>query len=652
MKLVKLNTFKDKFFGNAEFEFDDEHINTISGKNGSGKTSLFELISLVQKAYFCKLLLENGYKKYNKISICEWISQLIYEMLPQKDSHIELTIKLERKDFEIVKERTKQNEILQNYFCDAGINITLTLCNESTQNNEQQWKIFVNENEDILKFFWNLSDPQGIIVYISAERKVIEEDVTYSDIELKGMDEISDKVQVILGGENLFNSLYSIIINDYIHERIIPIHGGVKRDKYVIESKKVFNAFFPDLSIGNFSGIDKKNQFILTVKRNAGKRYDIRKLSSGEKLIWYTLIIINYIKSMGILAIDELENHLHETLAWEFVDYLKEICELRTNEISLSQVFLLTHSKNIIYNNFAIGNNYILVHKNLTKLDYTNCEKELRYLGLSCINEKILFVEGTSDINDLSDIFSQYNIHVKKLNNCTEVVKTYEGLSNIAHWIQEKRIVFVIDKDTRDEVEINLLRERNRDFFDEHFCILPKHEIENYFLDEEVIFKVVEEIRLLFEKETITKEEINKMIKDYADECLNTTKRKYLNYLIHNKLNKLNNLVHMKDIQIDNRTVYESYIENVFSSTLWEQNISDLHEMYSMMMDKYGVLNWESKWRDLCDGKIVYNKTINTLAQRLGVLKKDIDFKIRKKLVETEGTALNTMVTKIILMFN
>ena len=164
MKLVKLTTFKDKFFGNAEFDFDDEHINTISGKNGSGKTSLFELISLVQKAYFCKLLLENGYEKYNKISICEWISQLIYEMLPQKDSHIELTIKLERKDFEIVKERTKQNEILQNYFCEEGINITLTLCNESTQNNEQQWKILVNEYEDILKFFWNLSDPQGIIV--------------------------------------------------------------------------------------------------------------------------------------------------------------------------------------------------------------------------------------------------------------------------------------------------------------------------------------------------------------------------------------------------------------------------------------------------------------------------------------------------------
>lgn len=32
MKLVKFTTFKDKFFGNAEFDFDDEHINTISGK--------------------------------------------------------------------------------------------------------------------------------------------------------------------------------------------------------------------------------------------------------------------------------------------------------------------------------------------------------------------------------------------------------------------------------------------------------------------------------------------------------------------------------------------------------------------------------------------------------------------------------------------
>ncbi len=551
-----------------------------------------------------------------------------------------------------MKSSYKDNEKLQDCLCDDGINVTLTLYNEGIQDSKQQWKILVKDNEDILKLFWNLSNPQGIIVYISAERKVIEKDVTYSDIELKGMDEISDKVQVILSGENLFNSLYSIIINDYIHERIIPVHGGIKRDKYVIESKKIFNDFFPDLSIGNFSGIDKKDQFILTVKRNVGKRYDIRKLSSGEKLIWYALILINYIKSMGILAIDELENHLHETLAWEFVDYLKKICELKTNGISLSQVFLLTHSKNIIYNNFAIGNNYILVDKILTKLDYVNYEKELRRLGLSCINEKIIFVEGMSDINDLSDIFSKYNIHVKKLNNCTEVIKTYEGLSNIAQWIQEKRIVFVIDKDTRDEVEINLLRERNRDFFDKHFYILPKHEIENYFLDEEIIFNVVEEIRLLFEKEVITKEEINKMMKDYADECMDITKRKYLNYLIHNKLNKLNDLVHMKDIQIDNYTEYEKYIENVFSSALWEQNIDDFHGMYSIMKDKYGVLNWEPKWRDLCDGKIVYNKTINTLAQRLGISKKDLDLKIRKQLIETEGTTLNTMITKIVLMFD
>ncbi len=97
MKLVKLTTFKDKFFGNAMFDFEDEYINTISGKNGSGKTSLFELISLIQKAYFCDLLLKNGYNEYNKISICEWISQLIHEMIPQNDSSIELTIKFEKK---------------------------------------------------------------------------------------------------------------------------------------------------------------------------------------------------------------------------------------------------------------------------------------------------------------------------------------------------------------------------------------------------------------------------------------------------------------------------------------------------------------------------------------------------------------------------
>ena len=57
----------------------------------------------------------------------------------------------------------------------------------------------------------------------------------------------------------------------------------------------MFHDLIKEISISNFSGKERKDQFVLITKGKT--KYDVRNLSSGEKLVWYTLLILNYVKT-------------------------------------------------------------------------------------------------------------------------------------------------------------------------------------------------------------------------------------------------------------------------------------------------------------------------------------------------------------------
>ena len=48
---ILLNNIK-RFKGSHEFKFSDKNVFTISGKNGSGKTTIIESLMICQMAYF------------------------------------------------------------------------------------------------------------------------------------------------------------------------------------------------------------------------------------------------------------------------------------------------------------------------------------------------------------------------------------------------------------------------------------------------------------------------------------------------------------------------------------------------------------------------------------------------------------------------
>lgn len=120
-----------------------------------------------------------------------------------------------------------------------------------------------------------------------------------------------------------------------------------------------------------------------------------------------------------------------------------------------------------------------MTNRSLKSLEFDNAEDDLRHLGLSYVDEKALLVEGATDVSILSLLLEDQNIKIQELSECHAIIKTYEGLQRIASYVQDKRIVFIIDRDTRDDTDIERIKNENPDYFNKYFIVLQKQEIEN-----------------------------------------------------------------------------------------------------------------------------------------------------------------------------
>ena len=654
MQIEKIELKNNHIFGDRSICFyNDENskINTISGKNGAGKTTVFLLAALIQKAYFCELLKaeRNSLDYTEKVYKC--VTDEIMHHMVRDNSSISLVLNIEKEDMKLVALKKAMNLWNKLAINDGIARIKLTLSVSNRTENNCKWELSItDEQKKLISYFWNLKNPINLIIYIPADKLVFEDDVKYEDVRLVSEKGLSKKLNILFDFNDIYNRLYSIILNDYIMQRINPKKGNASRDRYVGISKKIFENLITEINIGNISSSIKKNQFIITANRkdNPKHKYEVRDFSSGEKLIWYTSILLNYIKNIGILIIDEPENHLHEVLLWNFIQFLQEICTDYQNEITLTQVFLLTHSKNLIYNNFSQGKNYVIIDGNIEQLKYDDCEKLLRNIGVSCVAEKILFVEGNTDESTLAEVFSRHNIQIEVLGSCEQIIKAYEGVQKVSTHIQDKRFIFLLDRDTRDDEEIKRLRDENAGYFDEHVVFMERHELENYYLDEKVVFDTLNKICDAVGKSKISIEEVANIFKKNADETLDDTKKKYLNYLLHAKLHHMDSLFKKKDISYENEASYKNYISEVFNSQEWKKTKNSMYDFYKKMEMKYSKTEWDNNWKILCDGKAVFNKCLSDFKNISGVEVKTLNNKIINDCLKNKGSDLNSLVEKII----
>lgn len=616
---VKLKNIK-KFINEQIYKFDEsEAVNTISGKNGSGKSTIFESVLLCQKAYFVKIIStlskSDNKEKINIFELAAEVNSSLEKIMVGKDAYIEINIRFSIEDFANKNDAKKyiatgsRNDV-EEY--DVQIR-TKTFY----RNGNLYWDVEVNEgkNQGLLNEFWNLQNPSQIIVYLDADKNVYEEDFTYHKISMLSNQEVNPIVQFVLQSKSIYQNMYDIMMNAYVYQRINP--QTPKKDLFVTESKKMYQDLISNIEITNFSGKEKKDQFVLISKNE--QKYDARNLSSGEKLIWYSLLIMNYVKKIGVLIIDEPENHLHEQLAWEFVLFLRRIAQQK-EDLNIEQIFLITHSKNIIYNNFTTGKNYIINNDgNMLLIEKENGEDILRSCGISYIDDRVLFVEGKTESEHLLKLCEMNNVRIRQLSNSAEILKVYECLLKVKELVYTPKFIFVIDRDTRNEEEIQRLSSTDPEFFNKHFAVLPVQEFENFLLDEVLITDKVNSFLQLTGENLKQESEILAIMKKYADDSLPDTKKKYLNNIIREDIKIFTSLVKQCEINIESKGEYEDYIESIFSGEQFNLISKKIKEEYNIMMKQYDALNWGIEWKKICDGKRVFSQTVSKIAMEIGI---------------------------------
>ena len=104
------------------------------------------------------------------------------------------------------------------------------------------------------------------------------------------------------------------------------------------------------------------------------------------------------------------------------------------------------------------------------------------------------------------------------------------------------KICFLMDRDTKDE-QIDELEKIDSDFFTNHFIVLERHELENYYLDE----KLWEDLIMMDASSgidmQIKKEDIPILILNYANETKINVYQKELNEKLRMQINSLSKML-------------------------------------------------------------------------------------------------------------
>jgi len=566
-----------------------------------------------------------------------------------------------------LKFEVKENDTVRN----ASFTVKRTIHPDSF------WALEVADEDDrLIKLSWNISDPKDIIVYIDSNKSFIESDILYDNISINSQSDYSALLlNTILHPEAIFQNIYTTLIRNYLRERLVP--SKPRKDLFFNVTKIQLKELIPEIVLSNFSGNQFANQFVLLGKATSRRHstfYDVRNFSSGEKVLFYILLYINHVQKIGSLIIDEPENHFHEDLLVRFVkmlddiakteDYFEYILTLAKKHNmplpkearmvykthNLSQIFLLTHSKNLIYNNLHNESNFY-VDNALKRISYDESEKILREIGISSIYSRVLFVEGSTDTDFFDAFFNEHNIRVRPLNGCAQVIDTYKKVKNIREFLHDSHFCFLIDRDTRTDQEIERLRSSDENYFDQHFLVLDRHEFESYLLDPEIYREIFRRHNESFSLGASLPDDIEGYIFSIISTTRDQVFRKHLSKLNGNSIGKLNEHFRKRDMPVDS-SGYMNYINEKFDTFDMDQFLKDEFESnFNDCENIYSENNWRTNWKVLCDGKAGLANVNSAVSNLLGITFKRIRSDI-KSVVSTGNYEINGVIRNILQKFN
>jgi predicted ATPase len=375
----------------------------------------------------------------------------------------------------------------------------------------------------------------GSLVQIDSNRSV--QSLAYSQVNwLAGDPDDSDSPSNFYF--NTFTNRWQDFVN-YIHQK------SAARDKKLAEAMKenptllgsdilkkypdpfqkykdIFSLILPDKTLIDINpALPREFQYL----DQYGQQLPFGSLSSGEQEVIKVLFdVARKDIRHSVIIVDEPELHLHPTLTFKLIETLKNIGN-HTN-----QFIFLTHSPDLISTYYSTGDVYFIDQKDnsgnqahrLSDLDHEHKEVASlvgQNLGMFAVGKKLVFVEGEkSSIDRLSyqkiALTIDHEIRVLPAGSVLNIMM----LNNIEQQI--RRAIFGIDlymirdRDGLSDEQVNLLEKNGR-----IKCLRRRH-LENYFLDDEVLFMVAQRLYLTEGNPSLTREYIAESIKKIAEESL------------------------------------------------------------------------------------------------------------------------------------
>ncbi|MBX2831618.1 MAG: AAA family ATPase [Rhodospirillales bacterium] len=503
--------------------------------------------------------------------------------------------------------------------------------------------------------------------------------MTFSDVSIDS-NSISDLYYyVIMKPERLFSGIYRQLVTDYVHDRLIP--SKPDRLLYLKVVSEIFSQLNPNVAIKNFSGKHKTGEFVLLGANVQGRRkplFDVREFSSGEKALLSTIGFLCIARSVSALIIDEPENHFHEGLLLQLVEVLSALCDqggllgwiekaYEKNQFQdvkrdwlqkeyqnhkLNQVILSTHSKSLIYKTFSLGRNYV-VEGGVRSLVSEGAEKELRKIGLSAVNNQVLLVEGSGDIEALEYFFKGRNVAIKDLGGAEGVIDTFKRVSRVKGDFKEATFVFVVDSDNKLDEFFEKIRKVDPDYYDSVFLKMKRHEIENYLIDPNVISEVLKRLAEglgVSDVEGVEVGDVEEKALFFAKESMPIVYRKEITSTFRYKINDyFSEKIWSKRSKLDWSNI--EVVKNLLSEdAFFLANVEELFQELQMLAEdiiKENESVSSGRLLEICDGKIVFNQLTAAYGKLLGVNAEHIKRLIYKRAFADSDSALYSLAKDI-----
>ncbi|MCK5607447.1 AAA family ATPase [Candidatus Pacearchaeota archaeon] len=355
-------------------------------------------------------------------------------------------------------------------------------------------------------------------------------------------------------------------------------------------------------------------------KDESNKTLPFRSLSSGEQEVVKVLFDVARKEIRhSVIIVDEPELHLHPTLAFKLIEALKSIGE-HTN-----QFLFLTHSADLISTYYSTGNVYFIdssqsganqAHRlsDLNSSHHQVVQLIGQNLGLFAVGKKLVFVEGeNSSIDRLT-----YHTVAQSVDTGMKIIPVGSVLNLITLSSIEEQIrntifgidiYMVRDRDGLSDTQINEIEKYGR------FKCLKRRHLENYFFDEDILYKVAEQLYITRTNTALTSELIQRGIKQIAENSINLnlfkSAKEYLSLNYHFKLPKVK-AVETKTIDDVKREIVSDVQKNLKELTA-KLETSKVSTWLDTEENKLNRMLTTDDWKSHFHGKYIFSKVCSDI---------------------------------------